>query len=657
MDKLGLPHLAHLRAVARGIAPLVSATMYLPVESRTNAMAAHHALVDRARALGRAASLKDWRLIGLSIRGSGSGEGGIPGISGRGVPTVEAWAAKNGYEDWSEADLLALYCEVFPLDRKQVRDARLRQRQEAVIASLETAHLTRAKASDPVRGWFDHSNALRLENVGLITLGDLQARIARNRRWWTGIKAVGAIKAARVAGYVASLFPDAEVGGANVSRLPAWKTALAHSSVVPEKTVAHGRAGGVGADVDDAVRAGLSASGAGYADASDEGASTSMLTASTDGQAIEAWIAARANSPKTAISYRKELRRLYLWSVTLRNKTLSQLLVEDCSAYKAFLAEIPEDWMGAKASVADRAHWVPFATQLSAASQRQAVVIANGFFVWALSVGYVQHNPWAATSLRVAATQAEASALLESRAFTKKMWAQIVKYFEEVAEDGAGQEGVVRGEGERAGAHTSTEAQSSPKRRDRMRIASRARLAFICEFCEATGLRSSEVLAVRLEHFRRVEEGLFLSVVGKGGAARSVAVPGQAQRVMDRYLATRALPELERVVADRSHGPVMLIPNLLDENKPVGYTAFYTSVKRGLRAAIQRSTLTYAEKTDALKASPHWLRHTFGTRASERGVSKSVLMVQFGHADERPTSRYSRAQRQQMSEELGRAFG
>jgi site-specific recombinase XerD len=76
-----------------------------------------------------------------------------------------------------------------------------------------------------------------------------------------------------------------------------------------------------------------------------------------------------------------------------------------------------------------------------------------------------------------------------------------------------------------------------------------------------------------------------------------------------------------------------------------------------LTQATQRSTLNGVEKSDALRASPHWLRHTFGTRAVEPGVTKSVLMAQFGHADERPTSRYSRAQREQMNAEIGKPFG
>lgn len=74
------------------------------------------------------------------------------------------------------------------------------------------------------------------------------------------------------------------------------------------------------------------------------------------------------------------------------------------------------------------------------------------------------------------------------------------------------------------------------------------------------------------------------------------------------------------------------------------------------RCSFQRaSALPLAARRRSLAASPHWL-HTFGTRATERGVSRSVLMQQFGHADERSTSRYSRAQFERVSAELEAAL-
>jgi integrase len=112
--------------------------------------------------------------------------------------------------------------------------------------------------------------------------------------------------------------------------------------------------------------------------------------------------------------------------------------------------------------------------------------------------------------------------------------------------------------------------------------------------------------------------------------------------VLSRYLAERGIPDIERIVINKIHARDLLIPNLVHPGQPLGYTPFYQPVKRGLKNAIQFSELTAIEKHTALKASLHWLRHTFGTRAKERGVSDNVLMAQFGHADLRPTAKFRR---------------
>ena len=58
----------------------------------------------------------------------------------------------------------------------------------------------------------------------------------------------------------------------------------------------------------------------------------------TSGEAIRAWLGARARAAHTARAYRKEAERLLLWSTVLRGKPMSSLDAQDCAAYRAFLA-------------------------------------------------------------------------------------------------------------------------------------------------------------------------------------------------------------------------------------------------------------------------------------------------------------------------------
>ena len=97
--------------------------------------------------------------------------------------------------------------------------------------------------------------------------------------------------------------------------------------------------------------------------------------------------------------------------------------------------------------------------------------------------------------------------------------------------------------------------------------------------------------------------------------------------------------------------------SLLDSNQPLSYRSLYGSMKTWLNKAIDGSDLPWADKVAAARASPHWLRHTCGTRALERGVPLDVVGQLLGHADPRTTARYTRAQLGRVGDELEKAFG
>jgi integrase len=129
-------------------------------------------------------------------------------------------------------------------------------------------------------------------------------------------------------------------------------------------------------------------------------------------------------------------------------------------------------------------------------------------------------------------------------------------------------------------------------------------------------------------------------------------VPGQAEAALDAYLAARQLPMLGE--ADPA---LPLLASTLDPSAPIGYQALYQTLKRWVREAILASDLPRAEREEALRASPHWLRHTFGTRALERQAPLEVVQRQLGHADPRTTMRYAKAQLERLQAEMDSAFG
>ncbi|MEK7961088.1 tyrosine-type recombinase/integrase, partial [Burkholderia contaminans] len=122
------------------------------------------------------------------------------------------------------------------------------------------------------------------------------------------------------------------------------------------------------------------------------------LGAAHDLDAVRAYLHRYDDRPATQRVYRKELERLVLWCVAERGVALSSMRVEDCEAYKAFLAAPGERFTGPPVARTS-SQWRPFAPGgLSPESQRYAVRAIRAAFTWLVAVRYLAGNPWAAVS-------------------------------------------------------------------------------------------------------------------------------------------------------------------------------------------------------------------------------------------------------------------
>jgi hypothetical protein len=93
-----------------------------------------------------------------------------------------------------------------------------------------------------------------------------------------------------------------------------------------------------------------------------------FIQAKNDLEAIEFYLSRYTDQPRTLRAYRKELKQFLLWSIVIRGKPLSSLLVDDCEAYKTFLTSPSSAFTGCKAPRFSH-RWKPFsATPMSAKS-------------------------------------------------------------------------------------------------------------------------------------------------------------------------------------------------------------------------------------------------------------------------------------------------
>ena len=624
--RIGAHHFAHLRAVAEGLSLVESAERYLGIEHGHQASTAHRTVVDALRALARRRGDRDWRLIGLMIR--------LATPAHR--PTLEDFIAERDLDGWSESEVQAMYEEAFPADQRTERRQRLRLRQLALLRQLEQVAAEVPTPQDRIDGWFDPLTAERLMGCGLLLLQDLQQRIGAGGRWWRGLPAIGERKAQRIAQYLLTLLPQPASSETRSFALPLPSPALpaeeaATAALAPlpgaenqpfrstPEAFSEAWQGGSDPAPQKSLHGpseGLAGDWAVLTPPPPSPPADRLTAANSDAEIIEAWVAARAGAGPTATSYRREARRLLIWLTHERQCGFAQVRVEDCLAYMSFLEHVPPAWCSRLRAEVLAPGWAPFRGPLSLASRRQAVVILSGFFAWMSDVGYLPlRNPWLLVNRRTGDDAQHDE--LDSRAFTPEVWAAIQHYL-------AGQ-------------------PPSP---------SLHRIRFLLGFVEATGLRASELLSARLSALRRHKGRLAMQVHGKGARNRVIAVPGQAEAALDAYLQARQLPPLESAPPEAP-----LLASALDPMEPIGYQALYQTTKRWLGQALRASDLPRSVREDALRASPHWLRHTFGTRALERKAPLEVVQRQLGHADPRTTMRYAKAQLERLQSEMDQVFG
>ena len=497
--------------------------------------------------------------------------------------------------------MLALYEEAYPLERKAARSQRLRQRQVELLRRLEALAAETPQASDLVSGWFDEATAQRLVTAGLLTLQSLQRHIAAGGVWWRQMPAIGVAKARRIARHVATLLP---------------------SQAAPLKPLFTLASAPTPFDLPGALGAGPSSSDSVMPKEPEQRAGRlhtppSLLQATSDRQAVQSWIQARAGSPATVKVYQREAARLLLWLQYERGgTTLASMQVDDCSAFMAFLENIPPAWISRARAAPGTPGWAPFRGPLSHANCRQAVTIIASLFSWLHAAQFIPANPWLLVSPK--AGDDPARKVLDTKALSEAAMSEVLRFIEAQAPS------------------TST-----------------ARIRFILLFVEAVGLRSAELLAATLGDLRMEPEGWVMQVHGKGAKNRIAAVPSQALHALEQYLLARGLGSIQSAPPEAP-----LLASTQDPMAPVGYQALYEHVKSWLGKAVRASNLPANEREQLTGATTHWLRHTFGTRAISREVPLDVIQAQMGHASiQTTTSIYGRAPLRRRVDELGKAFG
>lgn len=330
----------------------------------------------------------------------------------------------------------------------------------------------------------------------------------------------------------------------------------------------------------------------------------SALRATTDLEAVQAWLGEFRDSPHTLRAYRREAERLLLWCAEY-GRALATLSREDMMRYADFLID-PQPhafWVGPRVRRCDPA-WRPFTRPMTSAARRQALVILNAMFTYLVEAGYLQFNPQAIARTR---TRGARDATPRRRALSQIAITYIMSAIEQEPGDTAKE------------------------------VLARERLRFLFGFLYLLGPRLSEIANHSCGSFVMEAPGeWWWHVTGKGGVAARVPVMQDMLDVLSRYRVARGLAPLPEP-NDRS--PLV---SALDHDRPITPNMIYRLVKRLLQVAANNLDASgYTQ--DAYQvglASTHWLRHTAITHCADSGVELRYLQRTARHAHLQTTEIY-----------------
>jgi integrase len=260
-------------------------------------------------------------------------------------------------------------------------------------------------ANHAIGRWFRPRIASRLKGEGITTIGELIAFC--NRRggsWWRSVPRIGAGRAAVVVAWLRrheshiQLRVDADVD----TRDPLVADEIVQ--VWPAETIPFDsdRAGQPGTPQRRLTLAPLERmavpNALSGADGENRAVAFCYIRARHDLEAVRAYLNKYRDQPKTLRAYTKEVERFLLWSVGVRGKAQSSLIVDDCEAYKDLLKSPDPRFVGERFSRSSP-RWRPFASDtLSPESQRYAVRALRAAFTWLVDVRYLAGNPWKAVN-------------------------------------------------------------------------------------------------------------------------------------------------------------------------------------------------------------------------------------------------------------------
>lgn len=645
--KLHLGHFAFMRAVVQGLDTRESWERYLRLEGEHDDVRNVRRTIlwirdEFAAAAKRHDRFGTARLVQL--------DASQLFVTESALPSLEDFAAAHGLLEFSQAEQLEQYQAHYgTATQRQARRSRLIAKQLDALAWLERLVAQPPQVGDAIASWLHPDLVMKLEAADIFTIRNLVDRInGRGLRWTTGIRAIGAAKAERILDWLRAHEASIRLKiGAHVQVKPSKLYPHELARVVPKATAI--------VPLDKFIMPVELNGSDGLYRAPQR---LCLIKARNDYEAVLIWIRSKHGlSParKAALqrqrgidpaapegpmawlnylshtqrAYLKEAERFLLWAIVQHKKPLSSMTLDDCEAYRTFLADpAPVDrWCGPRACKKWSPLWRPFEGPLSSRAQRHAITILKSLYKFLVDQCYLIGNPWNGIAL----PKMTGARINKGRSFTQAQWDFIEQQLALLPDTSINH-----------------------------------RLRFVLRFFYATGLRLAEAVAAQVDHLNWVSyppdsedeepvEGWELTVIGKGEKERVVPVPLDVIGELAQYLVARGLdpdPEhpdnrsaflLGQAVDMAERAPWLPQARVITDPKAgIAATTLYAQLKTFFAECASVLARTDSKGAQRLAAaSTHWLRHTHGSHAAAAGIPLNVLQQNMGHASLDTTTIYT----------------
>ena len=511
------------------------------------------------------------------------------------------------------------------------------------LVKAADADISTPKKQDPLSAWFKPRLASVFANDQVKTIADLISLIeVAGANWWKPIPLIGPGKAKKVEMWLEK--HAATLGPVRKANLPVVQGEIVVLSP------------------DNPVMVPLERMGLPDEYCGSQGANRNdrfcLISAKNDWEAIDCYLYKYRRQEKTRRAYQKELERFLLWCIYERRTALSSVLLDECEAYKDFLAEVPAHWIGRKLPRSSEG-WRPFAGQISPASQKYAVQAVRSFFDWLVNTRYLLGNPWVTVSDPAVATPIHTMKI--EKALPEQLWDKLTQ------EDGILDVLCHTQDAELAERYQLRGGTAKLSLSAQFRLV-RAALLLMGD----CGLRRAELAASTRDKLKPVpgRDLWELDVLGKRNKWRTVFPPARAikavkvhwqDRGLDFTFGLTAIPLLSPLNAPETKRAIQKHRNKDGELTDQGFSV--DGINKIVKAALKRIAedesidLEDWERQHLLKSTPHAFRHTFGTQAVAGEVPLDVVQKALGHSSLQTTTIYVQAEKQRSIAQLGKFFG